>query len=151
MIIGMLSVCSVARANEVTKTSKAGPYRVTLKVLQAESFTGPRAVMVRDGGDEPNEVGGKEHPNHHLVVFVREKTNPVEDARVSIQFRTVGEKGGHKRGPWMTLPVVRMHEAGKGLETTHYGNNVFLAGGKYEARVAVNDQEPVRFRFMLEP
>jgi hypothetical protein len=42
-----------------------------------------------------------------------------------------------------------MHVTGHGLATTHYGNNVRLGPGKYEARVTVNGQGPANFRFSL--
>lgn len=143
--LGILLVPVAAHAQTISKTAKTGGYSVTLKVLPAESFTGPNAEMARDGGAEPNDINGPEHPNHHLVVFVKEKGKPVEDATVSIRCRKVAPV----RGEWMSLPVVRMHVAGKGLQTTHYGNNVKLDPGKYETRVSVNGSEPAKFHFSL--
>ena len=54
-----------------------------------------------------------------------------------------------KKSDWTSLPVARMHVSGKGLETTHYGNNVWLAEGKYEARVTVNNNPSAVFQFSL--
>ena len=134
-----------AQAKNISKTVKAGGYSITLKVLPAESFTGPHSEMTRDGGAEPNDLNGPEHPNHHLVAFVKENGKPVEDATVSISYREVAPE----KGAWVSLPVVRMHVTGKGLETTHYGNNVKLVPGKYAVRVTVNDSQPAVFHFAL--
>ncbi len=122
-----------------------GVYSVTLKVMPAESFSGPNAEMIRDAGARPNQLDGPTQPNRHLVAFVKESGKPVKKAMVSISYRELSPK----RGDWMSLPVVRMHVAGKGLETTHYGNNVKLEPGKYEARVTVNGSEPATFHFSL--
>jgi hypothetical protein len=142
---GILLVPATARAQKISKTAMADHYSVTLKVLPAESFGGPQAEMARDGGAEANEINGPEHPNHHLVAFVREDDKPVEKATVSISYREVSPQ----QGEWITLPVVRMHVAGKGLKTTHYGNNVKLNPGSYETRVTVNGSEPAVFHFSL--
>jgi hypothetical protein len=134
-----------AQAKNISKTAKAGEYSITLKVLPAESFAGPNSEMTRDGGAEPNDLNGPEHPNHHLVAFVKENGKPVEDATVSISYR----EASPEKGVWVSLPVVRMHVTGKGLETTHYGNNVKLVPGKYAVRVTVNASKPAVFHFAL--
>ena len=148
--LGILLAPLAAQAQTISKTAKTGDYSITLKVLPAESFSGPHADMVRDGGAEPNDINGPEHPNHHLVAFVKENGKPVENAKVSISYREISPD----KGEWMSLPVVRMHMAGMnmagmGLETTHYGNNVKLSPGKYETRVTVNDSKPAVFHFSL--
>jgi hypothetical protein len=134
------------QAMNISKTAKAGAYSVTLKVLPAESFSGPKAEMARDGGAEANLLDGPEHPNHHMVAFVSKDGKPVESATVKISYRELNTKGG----AWTKLPVVRMHVTGKGLGTTHYGNNVKLDDGNYEARVTVNGKSTATFRFSLE-
>jgi hypothetical protein len=134
-----------AQAKNISKTAQAGTYSITLNVLPAESFTGPHPEMTRDGGAEPNEVGGPEHPNHHLVAFVKQNGKPVENAEVSISYCEVSQQ----KEAWMSLPVVRMHVTGKGLETTHYGNNVKLDPGRYAVRVTVNASQPAVFHFFL--
>lgn len=134
-----------AQAQKISKTAKTGGYSITLKVLPAESFAGLHAEMARDGGAEPNDINSPEHPNHHLVAFVKQNGKPLETAKVSISYREVSPK----EGDWMSLPVVRMHVAGKGPETTHYGNNVKLSPGTYLARVTVNGIGPAVFRFSL--
>ncbi len=133
-----------AQAQEVSKTETAGKYSVTLKLLPAESFSGPNAEMVRDGGAKAVEANGPEQPNHHLVAFVKEADKPVEKAKVEISYRNTSAKGAK----WTKLPVVRMHEAGKGMDTTHFGNNVKLAPGDYEVRVTV-DGNPATFQISV--
>lgn len=143
--LGFMLLPLAAQAQVVSKTAKAGAYSVTLKVLPAESFRGPHAEMVRDAGAKPNLLGGPAHPNHHMVAFVKKIGRPVENARVSIRYRELSPR----KGRWMSLPVVRMHVAGKSLATTHYGNNLHLGPGNYEVRVAVDGSGPAIFHFTL--
>lgn len=145
LALGAVFTPGLVQAQKISKKATAGDYSVTLKVLPAESFQGPHAAMARDGGAEPNLLNSPEHPNHHLVAFVKKNGKPVEDASVSISYR----QASSKQGAWTKLPVVRMHEAGKGLKTTHYGNNLKLGPGRYEARVTVNGSEPAVFHFKL--
>lgn len=134
-----------ARAQVVSVNATTGGYALTLKVLPAESFTGPHAEMVRDGGAEAATLDGPVHPNHHMVVFIKKGDKPVEHATVSITYRRVGQQSID----WTTLPVVRMHVKGKGSATTHFGNNLHLAPGSYEARVIVNGSTPAVFHFKV--
>lgn len=143
--LGSLLLPCAAQAQVVSKTAMAGAYSVTLKVLPAESFRGPHAAMTRDAGAQPNFLNGPDHPNHHLVAFVRRDNKPVEKAGVDISYRMLSP---HRTG-WMKVPVVRMHVTGKGLATTHYGNNVRLMAGNYEVRVKVNGSRPAFFHFSL--
>jgi hypothetical protein len=132
-------------AQNISKTATAGVYSVTLKVLPAESFEGSDAEMMRDGGARADMLNEAGKPNHHLVAFIEENGQPVEDATVTISYRQVSPENGK----WMSLPVARMHVAHKSMETTHYGNNVELTPGSYEARVSVNGKGPAIFRFSL--
>lgn len=130
-----------AQAQAVSKTAKAGPYSVNLKILPAEGFMGEHAPMKREGGAMPEKVNGAKHPNHHMVVFIKKDDKPVEHAHVKIWYRS-------GMNTWMTLPVTRMEVRGKGADTTHFGNNVHLAPGKYEAKVSVNGKTAI-FHFSL--
>jgi hypothetical protein len=145
VVTGALLLACVVQAQTISQNAMAGAYSVTLKVLPAESFSGPNAEMAWDGGARANLVNGPAHPNRHLVAFVEKDGKPVEDATVSIQY--------HRLSPpttkWTSLPVARMHVAGKGLDTTHYGNNLQLAPGRYEARVSVNGSPRAVFTFSL--
>jgi hypothetical protein len=143
--LGLAAVSTAARARTINETRMAGAYSVDLKVLPAESFTGPKAEMVRDAGAAPETVRGPEHPNHHLVAFVKKEGQPVERADVQISYRVASSSPGG----WSTLPVVRMHVAGKGLATTHYGNNVDLPAGTYQVRVTVDGAGPADFHISL--
>lgn len=148
LALGALLVPGSVRAQNVTKTAQAGAYSVTLEVLPPEAFTGADAPMVRDGGATPNAVDGPVDPNHHLVAFVKKDGKPVERATVTISYRkATGDKS--ESSDWTGLEVVRMHAAGKGVATTHYGNNVHLAPGTYDVRVSVNGSEPASFEVSL--
>ncbi len=138
---GVLLAPGAAMAQNVSKTAKAGDYDVTLKVLPAESFQGDDAEMVRDGGAEPVAVHGPKDPNHHLVAFIKKDGKPIEGAVVTIDYRPAGS------GNWLPLPTVKMHVKGKGAETTHFGNNLHMVPGNYDARVTVNEGPSAIFHF----
>lgn len=144
-IAGASMAASPAWAEHIKETATAGAYKVTLMVLPAESFSGPDAKMVRDGGADPNMIGGPTPPDHHLVVFVSKNGHRVKDANVSIDYREVSPS----KSDWQTLKVARMHVAGKSLKTTHYGNNLALGPGRYKAAVSVNGSDKATFRFRL--
>lgn len=141
---GLLASCA-AQAKPVSESAAVGAYQVTLKVLPAESFTGKSEEMVWDGGARPVLLGAKSQPNHHLVVFVKKDGKPVESATVRIRYRMLGNAGA----PWQTLPVTRMYVKGKGRSTMHYGNNVHLPPGDYEAKVQVGNATAHVFHFTL--
>jgi hypothetical protein len=151
LVAGLVFACisllppNMAWAQNVSESGKAGKYSLTLKVLPAESFEGQDAEMTRDSGAMADMAGGNAAPNHHLVVFIKENDKPVESAKVTISYRQLSPE----KGKWTSLPVARMHVTGKGTETTHFGNNVKLAPGSYEARVTVNGEGPATFHFSL--
>ena len=148
LALGTLLVPGSVHAQNISKTAQAGAYTVTLEVLPPEAFTGADAPMVRDSGATPNAVNGPAQPNHHLVAFVKTDGHPVEDANVTISYRKASSDMS-KSGAWTQLDVVRMHAAGKGLATTHYGNNVHLEPGTYDVRVTVNGSAPATFEVSL--
>jgi len=139
----LLLIPTASRAQNVNEVARSGPYTINLKVLPAESFHGMHAEMMHDGGAMAMAANGPEHPNHHLVVFVKKDGKAVENAKVTIAYRQSAWK------QWKQLPVARMHVAGKGPGTTHYGNNVNLGPGKYEIRVKVNSARFATFRITL--
>ncbi|MGH9685942.1 MAG: hypothetical protein ACRD5K_02490 [Candidatus Acidiferrales bacterium] len=141
--IALIFVPIASRAQNVNEVARSGAYTINLKLLPAESFEGPHPAMVHDGGAMPVLVNGPEHPDHHLVVFIKKNGEPVENAHVAITFKQ--SQWAH----WKNLPVARMHAAGKGSGTTHYGNNVNLVPGKYEVRVTVNAARPATFRITI--
>jgi hypothetical protein len=144
LLVFTLPVPTVAQISEF---GIAGEYKVQLEVLPPGSFTGPKADLVRDGGGEPVGPGGSEPPNHRLAVFVTENGRLVEQAKVVIVYRYIGKVSS--RVGWVRLPVVQAHVAGRGLETTQFGNNVRLGPGLSEVRVSVNDEGGEIFRFVL--
>ena len=133
---GELYVAGAAttQTQNVNKTVMDGAYSVTLKVLPAEYFKGPKQTMVRESGAAPVAVQGAEHPNHHLVVFVKDDGKPVENAKVTIDYRKISPKETN----WTAVATTRMDVKGVGVSSTHYGNNVKLNPGSYQARVDVN-------------
>jgi hypothetical protein len=133
---------TASRAQNINQVAQSGPYTFNLKVLPPESFHGPNAAMAHDSGAMAMAENGPEHPNYHLVVFIKKNGKPVENAHVTIAYRQ--SQWTH----WKELPVARMHVAGKGPETTHYGNNVNLAPGKYDVRVKA-DANSATFRITL--
>ena len=139
------SIASAGTGEDVTETAMGGPYSITLKVLPAESFSGPDAAMTWDSGAKAVLLDSPLHPNHHMVVFVKRDGKPVEDASVVIRYRETKPK----ESSWMTLPVARMHMTGKSMATTHYGNNAEFAPGHYVAEVTVDGGEAVVFHFTL--
>lgn len=140
------SALQIANAQNFTRTVKVGPDSVTLKVLPAESFKGPNAKMAWDDGAKPVLLSHSPAPNHHLVAFIKKGERPVEKANVKIRYRQLMPA----KGEWKSLPVARMHVAGKGLATTHFGNNVNLKPGGYEVKVTVNNNAPALFLFKLK-
>ncbi len=139
------SIASAGTGKDVTETAMGGPYSITLKVLPAESFSGPDAAMTWDSGAKAVLLNSPLHPNHHMVVFVKRDGKPVEDASVVIRYRETKPK----ESSWMTLPVARMHMTGKSVATTHYGNNAELAAGHYVADVTVDGGKAAVFHFTL--
>jgi hypothetical protein len=142
---GAAVVFAAEGAGAVSQIGITGPYSVTLKVLPAEPFNGPKAAMVWDGGAAPAEPSSASKPNRHMVAFIENDGKPVEDARVVIRYRSLDSPDS----PWITLPVARMHVAGKSRLTEHFGNNVRLAPGSYEAEVSVEESRPAVIRFTL--
>lgn len=84
------------------------------------------------------------HPNHHLVahIFRRRTGAVVTDARVTMSFVPVDAKGRPTGAP-TDVPVVVMQAVGAGPTSTHYGNNVTMAPGRYNVVVNVNDKRLV--------
>ncbi|MGD8328321.1 MAG: hypothetical protein PVJ49_02720 [Acidobacteriota bacterium] len=129
---------TVASANPqndmVSKTKMDGPFNVTLKVLPAEAFNGMNAEMTWDGGASSVNLSADPQPNHHMVVFVERDGEPVEHATVEMRYRPM--QSGDMT--WQSLPVARMHASGKGMETTHFGNNLELDPGRYDVEVTID-------------
>jgi hypothetical protein len=144
LVLGTVGIAHAAGQQAISKKQQAGPYSVTLKVLPPESFMGSSAEMAWDGAAKPVALGAPANPNHHLVAFVERDGKTVERADVAIVYERKGSSSG-----WQTLPVARMHVAGKGPSTTHFGNNVKLEPGNYQVRVTVNGKDSATFEFTI--
>lgn len=142
---GALAAPRALTAQNVDQTVTSGGYTVTLEVLPAESFGGMHPEMARDGGAMPDSLRSADPPNHHMVVFLKKDGQPVEHATVTLRYK----KASGDVNAWTLLPMVRMHAAGKSPLTTHFGNNVDLKPGTYEARVDVNGGAPIDFAFSV--
>ncbi|MEJ2420280.1 MAG: hypothetical protein P8018_00890 [Acidobacteriota bacterium] len=140
---GVFGLAMQAAGTSVTETTR--DFTVTLKVLPPESFSGPKAEMVHDGGAKPLFLKGKHPPNHHLVVFVKKDGKPVEKAKVQIKYRPADDA----KAAWVEVPVVKMHVAGKGASTTHFGNNVNIPYGFYEVDIVINGGPPAVFKLTI--
>ena len=134
LALGVTVAFASSKTGTVSRTEMDGPFVVTLKVLPAESFSGKTAEMTWDGGAPSVKLSADPRPNHHMVVFVDRDSKPVEYATVEMRYR----RAQAKDTAWKPLPVARMHESGKGMDTTHFGNNVKLDPGRYDVQVTVD-------------
>ena len=143
-----MSVSVIASTAALAKNLKVerieGAYRIELDILNAEPFADAGMpmqgmAMVAKGGAAPVQADAASHPNHHLVVHVFDRASGkvVTDARVFIAYVPL-DPHGHARGSAVSVPVVVMEMMGKGPASTHYGNNVTLAPGRYRIEVKVN-------------
>jgi len=125
----------------VTMTKVAGPYKLVLQLLPAEPFytqdqyakEHPKDGMLVMGGATPVAPGAASHPNHHLIVHVYDAASgkALTNATVTIRYGTVS-------GATKNLPIVEMQAIGKGPQSTHYGNNLYLPDGTYTVTVTAN-------------
>ena len=145
-------------ARNVMKTTIAGGMRIELHVLPAEPFFTADEVnlkKVKEGmliisGAEPLSLDSNTHPNRHLVVHIFDtKTGKaITTATVSINFQKLNAKG-KPTGNSIDVPIVIMQVIGKGLESTHYGNNVAMPAGTYSITVVANGKK-VGFHVTLD-
>jgi hypothetical protein len=144
-------------AGNVIKTATVGHMRIELYILPAEPFFTADEVTtkkVHEGmliisGAEPLSLEANTRPNRHLVVHIFDaKTGKaMTTAKVSINFRQLDAKG-KPTGDSVNVPIVIMQVIGKGLESTHYGNNVVMPAGSYSVTVVANGKK-VGFQVML--
>ncbi|HTU70136.1 MAG TPA: cadherin repeat domain-containing protein [Candidatus Baltobacteraceae bacterium] len=125
----------------VTMTKVAGPYRIVLQLLPAEPFytqaqyakEHPKAGMLVVRGAAPVRLDAPTHPNHHLIVHVYDNATGKAQTTATVAIRYAPASG-----PARNLPIVEMQAIGKGAQSTHYGNNVYLPNGSYTVTVDVN-------------
>ena len=143
-------------AENVMKKATVGGMRIELHILPAEPFFTQDEVMskkVKEGmliisGAEPLSPEANTHPNHHLVVHIFDaKTGKaITTAKVSMNFQQLDARG-RLTGDSVNVPIVVMQAIGKGLESTHYGNNVVMPAGSYSVTVVANGKK-VGFKVM---
>jgi len=144
-------------AGNVIKTAIVGGMRIELNILPAEPFFTAdevRTQKVQGGmliisGAEPLSLDAKIRSNRHLVVHIFDaKTGKaITAAKVTMNFQPLDAKG-KPSGNSVEVPVVIMQVVGKGLESTHYGNNVVMPAGSYLVTV-VADGKKVGFQVKL--
>ena len=149
VVIAMANAFPLA-AGHVMKDTVVGPYTIELHIVPAEPFFTAEEVTAKHategmlimGGATPVAPDAKERPNRHLVVHVYDaKTGKaVTGAKVTMKFQNLDEKGTLSGGS-INVPVVIMQAIGKGVESTHYGNNVSMPSGTYLVTVSVNNKK----------
>ena len=131
-------------AENIMKTAMIDGMRIELHILPAEPFFTSEAVldkivdsgMLIISGAEPVSPEAMPRPNRHLVVHIFDANTgkAITGAKVSMSFQKLDNKGD-PIGRAENVPVVNMQVVGKGLESTHYGNNVMMQSGSYSVKV----------------
>jgi len=140
-------VCNLAQAGHVMVDTTLVGLRIELHVLAAEPFFTKKEAssskategMLIISGAKPLALDAKVHPNHHLVIHVfNTKTGKaITNAKVEMSFQSLDDKG-IPAGSLIEVPVVVMQAIGKGIQSTHYGNNVVMPAGPYSVLLVVN-------------
>jgi hypothetical protein len=146
--------CGIVQAGHVMVDTTMGDLRIELHVLAAEPFFTKAEVatnkiiegMLIMGGAKPLAPDADVHPNHHLVIHVfNAKTGKaITNAKVEMSFQSLDDKGNQSVSP-TKVPIVIMQAIGKGVQSTHYGNNVVMPTGPYTVSVVVN-REKLNFK-----
>jgi len=146
-----------ADARDIMKPATVGGMRIELHILPAEPFFTADEVTVKKvkagmlimGGAEPLALNANAHPNHHLVVHIFDTNTgkAITTAQVSINFQQLNTKKKPIGDP-INVPIVIMQAIGKGVESTHYGNNVVMSTGYYSITVVANGKK-VDFQMRL--
>jgi len=142
-------IVPVDAKNDVT-TATLGGMRIELCVLQAEPFFTADEVTKKNvkegmlivGGAAPLLLEGNIYSNRHLVVHIfDEKTGQaITKAEVKMSFQPL-DTHGKPSGDSVRVPIVIMQAIGKGLESTHYGNNAVMPEGAYAITVVADGQQ----------
>lgn len=141
-----------AEARNIMKTATKGGIKIELHILPAEPFYTADEVnsnKVKEGmliisGAKPLSIDSDMHPNRHLVVHIYDPKSgkAITTAAVSISFQKINAKG-KPAGNTINVPIVIMQAIGKGVESTHYGNNVVMPAGSYQINIAANGNKVV--------
>ncbi|HTV92365.1 MAG TPA: hypothetical protein VMG98_06580 [Verrucomicrobiae bacterium] len=138
---GALPAAAMNMGSGVTMTKVAGPYKLVLQLLPAEPFytqdqyakEHPKDGMLVVGGATPVAPDAPSHPNHHLIVHVYDAATGKADTNATVTITYASASGASHR-----LPIVEMQAIGKGPQSTHYGNNLYLPDGNYTVTVTAN-------------
>jgi hypothetical protein len=153
-VLCVVSAVGVVRAADVKMDTTINGQRIELHVLPAEPFFtksqvaaqgAPKEGMLIMGGAKPMLPDAKERPNQHLVIHVFDTKTAlaVTDAKVKMSFQSLDEKGNQTGRP-VDVPIVVMQAIGKGVQSTHYGNNVVMPDGPLAVSIVV-DGKKVKF------
>ena len=140
----------VVQAEPGMVDSTIGDLRIELHVLSAEPFFRMAEVVAKKvtdgmlimGGAKPIAPDAAIHPNHHLVIhgFNAKTGKAITDAKVKMSFQLL-DSAGKPSGSLTVVPIVVMQAIGKGVQSTHYGNNVVMPTGTYTISVVVNGRK----------
>jgi len=140
----------IVQAGNVKVDTTIGDLRIELHALAAEPFFTKAEVSAKKitegmliiGGAKPLAPNADVHPNHHLVIHVfNTKTGKaILNAKVEMSFQFLDDKG-NKSGSPTEVPIVVMQAIGKGVQSTHYGNNEVMPTGFYGVSVVVNGEK----------
>jgi hypothetical protein len=135
-------------------TKVSGPYRITLIIGPAETMS-----VSMNGNATERVISGKNATcqmamhmdmllsgvaatkmqacNAHVEVHAYHKSNGkvVSNAAVTI---VLVAKGTHGSPMTVSVPIMKMEGMNAGPSDLHYGNNIYIAAGKYTVKVAVN-------------
>ena len=137
-------------ARNVIKTATVDGMRIELNILPAEPFFTQeevRSKKVKEGmliisGAEPLSLEANKRSHRHLVVhiFDAKSGKAITTAKVSMNFQQLDAKG-KPIGDSVNVPIVIMQAIGKGVESTHYGNNAVMPAGSYSVTVVANGKK----------
>jgi hypothetical protein len=121
--------------------------KIELHILPAEPFFTAEEIsikkvkegMLKIDGAEPIPIDSNMRPNHHLVVHIYDARTgkAISNAEVNMSFQQLDLKG-KPVGQSVKVPIVKMQAIGKGIESTHYGNNIVMPDGSYIIEVVAN-------------
>ena len=156
MLLGVQPPLTLARAIPVPQGSTAqtqsiGQITIRLMLFPAEPFiaatasaaSGASDAMIAVSGAAPVRLDSDPRPNHHLIARILDRStgSALTNAKVRISYRRLGSADTQRH----SLPIAVMQIAGKGPASTHYGNNVRLAPGRYDVRVTVDGRASADF------
>ncbi len=141
--------CFAQVKKSILDTTMSGMH-IELHMDKAESlFTKEQASggavkegMLILGGAEPLLPNAEIKPNIHLGlhIFDVKSTAAITNAKVEMSLQRLDTEGNQMGGP-IEIPVVVMETLGKGVQSTHYGNNVVMLDGPYVVFVSINGKK----------